>query len=153
MPARIAVVDLDGDIPRSIQRPQAELTADVLKRREVAHDMRNRIDNKQVMVLIARFVIEKHQEVAVRGPILPVDWSALGARHRLGSLDVIGRCHPHIEHAVHGRKPGDPTAIRRDLRAEECRVVEQCAARNEGTRGASHVGPPLIKRTAGARCN
>src|SRR5262249_34500114 len=28
------------------------------------------------IVLIARLVVEKHQEAAVGGPILPVDWSA-----------------------------------------------------------------------------
>src|SRR6476659_64915 len=59
MPARIAVVDLDGDFPRSVQRPQAELSADVRERREVTHGVRNRIDNKQVTVLVSRLVVEK----------------------------------------------------------------------------------------------
>jgi hypothetical protein len=131
VPARITIVDLDGDIARSFQRPQAELDADVREWRDVTHGARNRIDNEQVMVLIARLVVEKHQEAAVRRPILPVDWPALRARHWLPSLDVTGRRHPHIEHAVHRRKPGDPAAIWRDFRAEERWVVEQCAARNE----------------------
>jgi len=35
--------------------------------------MRRGIDNEEVMVLIARLVVEKHQKAAVRGPILPID--------------------------------------------------------------------------------
>src|SRR5215469_11155339 len=107
------------------------------------------------MVLIARLVVEKHHEAAVRRPILPVDWPALRARHWLSSLDLVSGCHPHIEHAVHGREPGDPTAIRRELRAEECRVVEQCAAGNEGTRGQvrSPLAYGLIRGILEARCD
>src|SRR5580704_10681109 len=96
------------------------------------------------MVLIARLVVEKHHEAPVRRPILPIDWPALCARHWLGSLDIASGCHPHVEHAVQGREPGDPTAIRRELSAEERRVVEQCAAGNEGTHGANQVRPPLV---------
>jgi hypothetical protein len=29
VPACVAVIDLDSDIPRSVQRPQAELNADI----------------------------------------------------------------------------------------------------------------------------
>jgi hypothetical protein len=93
--------------------------------------MRHGIDNEEVMVLIARLVVKKHQEAAVRGPILPIDWSALRARHRFPGLDVIGRRHPDVKHAVHRREPGDPTAVWRESRPEECRVIEQCAAGNE----------------------
>src|SRR3954454_4655417 len=105
VPARIAIVDLDGDFPRSIQRPQAELSADVRERRKVTHGVRNRIDNEQVMVLIARLVVEKHQEAPVRGPILPVDWPALGARHWLGSPCVSGPSPPPARRARHWRAP------------------------------------------------
>ena len=111
VPARIAVVDLDGDIARSFQRPKAELDADVRKWRDISCGVRHGIDNEQVIVLIARLVVEKHQEAAVRGPILPVDWPARRARHWLSSLHVGDRRYPDVEHAVHGREPGDPTAI------------------------------------------
>src|SRR5215813_6367998 len=87
MPARIAIVDLDSHFPRSFQRPQAELNADIRQRRNISDGMRDGIDNEQVIVLIARLVVEKHQEAAVGGPILPVDWSApesSNTRHSAG---------------------------------------------------------------------
>src|SRR5262249_51289737 len=131
VPARITVVNFDGDFARSLQGPQAELDVDVGEWRDVTHGVPNRIDYKQMMVLIAGLIVEKHQKAAVRGPILPVDWTALYACHWLAGLDVRGRSHPHVEHAVHGGKPRDPTAIWRHFCAEERRIVEQGAAGNE----------------------
>lgn len=50
---------------------------------------------------------------------------------RVGGSEVVTGGHPHVEHAVHGSKPGKVRAIRAELHEGAVRVTKEDGARDQ----------------------
>ena len=50
---------------------------------------------------------------------------------RVGGSEVVTGGHPHVEHTVHGSKPGKVRAIRAELHEGAVRVTEEDGARDQ----------------------
>src|ERR1700682_6344675 len=139
MPPRVTVVEVDRDLARGNVRPIGRYRPDVGEGSEIAEFAIAGINHEQVQIFISVLIVEQHDVATVRAPILPVDRPAPGARDRHAGGSAVDRRDPDGQHPVDRDKPRDQTTVRRQSRAEECRIVEQLSARDQGTN--RHSGP------------
>ena len=138
VPVHIAVVETDGNLVGHEARPPGRHCANVRERREVAQFQIIGVNDEQMEIFVAILIVEKHDVATVRTPGLPIDRPPLGARDRLPRRYIIDRRDPDVQDPVDRGEPRDETTIRRQLRAEKGRIVEQ---RSAGDQGASwHFG-------------
>ncbi|MNT54321.1 hypothetical protein D3C72_1914780 [compost metagenome] len=125
MPARIAVIDADEDailhLAANLDDPHARLlerrVADLLAARHV-HAV-------QQEILVAALVLDEQQGLRIGRPEAAADGPHLFFRQRTRLRQVIGRRHPHIEHAIARRDPRQPLPIGTELATGLAGITEQ----------------------------
>src|SRR5690606_19986973 len=99
--------------------------------RQVAALAAFQVHRVDVEVLVAAAVAHVQQGVGAVGPEIAADAAGIVVGDRAGLVDIVGRGHPDVEHALDRGDPAQPAAVRADLHVGALGVAEQRLARDQ----------------------
>ena len=147
---RIAVVEADEDLVLDPVRSADELDARILEIGQRRLGAGFQVHAVEQEVLVPALVLDVEQALAVGRPEILADRAVACLGHDLRIVEIVGRSHPDVEHAVRRREPGNPFAIGADLACGFGRIAEQRFARDQGCRSGGivcgHAGVRLCGR-------
>ena len=146
---RIAIVEADRERVGVVAADVGDLRRDAVHGRQVDLGARRKVHRVRPPVLVAAAILQIDQMRRVGHPEVLTD-SAIGVLgHRLRSVEVVRRRHPHVEHAIERRNPRELLAVGADLNTGAIGISKQRRAGNErhrvgtarGDRGTAHEEP------------
>jgi hypothetical protein len=135
VPGLVAVVDLDGHDVGLVEAHVVDAGLHAGDGGEVARLAgrdRHRVDME---VLGAALVLHVEDVGAVIGPAIEANAALFVVGDDARRAHFAHGCKPDVEHAILGRDPRQPAAVRRDLGLRPRRIAEQLGARDERKRG------------------